>query len=427
MKCRILMLGAVCALTAAVLPAAEAEYVLRAGLAHSDNIERLPEGQERGTRSATAGFELQGRKETGRFRYEADADLTWYDYLNLDVASELLGNAALAGSYQFSPERFSWGASLNYDQVREDILRPQAVGNRERQLRFSTGPKFLARFGSAMEGQLDVDYSRLDYSERPFDNETIGARATIGRRGSERSLLALGYAYDDVSYVSSGVASDYDYKRQEAFARAELEGVRTRIDVEAGYSKVSGDLVDDGGALLRATLNRRMTPSLTGSLAYVREYPTSDETLTQAGASPDSSTLTGAPRRTTRMEAGLRFERPRSTAALMFTRSEEGALVGGAGTRDYDALSASISRRFTPRARGGLHASITREDVSLAAERSDEMLIGADFGLLFGRAMGIDLRVDYRDRDGAAGTDYSEFSAGLYFRYGGAFGRRATP
>jgi hypothetical protein len=424
MNSRMLMLGAAWAtLTAGALPAAEVDYVLRAGLTHSDNIERLPEGQERGTRAATAGVELQGLNDAGRLRYDVDTDLTYYDYLNLDIGSELLGHAALAGAYHFVPERFSWNASLNYGQVSEDILRPLAVGNREDELRFSTGPTLRARFGGAMEGQFDARYSRLDYSERPFDNETLGVRATLGRRSSPRSLLAVGYSYDDVSYASA--ASGFDYERQEVFVRSELKGVRTDLNLEAGYTDVSGAQVDDGGALLRATLNRRMTPSLTGSLAYVREYPTSEPTPS-ADASTDSSSLTAAPRRTTSMEAGLRFERPRTSAELAFARREESALVAGGGEREVDELRANVTRRFTPRASGGLQASLSHEKVGLVSGRVDEALIGAHVGMLFGRAMGVDLRLDYRDRDGFSGADdYSEFSAGLFFRYGGAFGRRA--
>lgn len=415
---------------ACVLPgmasAAEVGYTLRAGVTHSDNIERLPDDQARGTRSAVAGLALQGTRDTGRLQYRIDTDLSYYEYLNLDLDPELLGNADLGGAYHFIPERLLWNASLSYDQIREDILRPAAAGNRESQVAFSTGPSLRTRIG-VVDTQLDAHYARLDYGTRPLDNETLGARMLLGRRPGARSLVALGYAYDDVSYASSG---SLDYDRQEVFARVELEGVRTQLDIEAGYAEVSGALVDDGGLLVRTRLQRRMTPSLTGFIGYVREYPTSEESVAvDAGAgSADASQLTSAPRTNTRIETGVRLERPRSSAELAYAHRRESALLAGIGSRDYDEIRARVSRAFTPRSRGTLYASATREDLSIAAGRAGEHAVGLELGYTFGRALGLDLRVEYRDRNGVAAQDtYDEFSAGLFLRYSGAFGRRATP
>lgn len=424
-----LIRAAILAAASAAAPAAEIDYVLRAGVTHSDNIERLPAGEERGTRAATAGLALSGGKETGRLRYSALADLSYHDYLNLDLDSELLGRAAVGGAYHFLPERISWNADLTYDQVREDILRPIAAGNRESEVRFSTGPTLRTQLGGAMEGQLDARYTRLDYSDRPFDNETLGARALLGRRASPRSLLALGYSFDDVSYVSSAAPPGLDFERQEVFARLELAGVRTRLDVEAGYAEVSGVLVDDGGAVLRLQLDRRMTPMLSGFLGYVREYPTSEQTMAVPEPLPgtgggDASLLTSAPRLATRVETGLRLERPRTRAELAYALRREGSLLPGEGRRRYDEVRASVTRDFTPRSQGALYAAVVREDLSLLSGNADELLAGARFGFTFGRALGVDLRVEYRDRNGAAPTsDYSELSGGLFLRYAGTLGR----
>lgn len=410
--------------------AAEAEFALRAGVTHSDNIERLPEGQERGTRSAVAGLELSSASSTGRLQHDVAADLSYHEYLNLDLDSELLGSATLSGSYQFLPERLLWNASLAYDQIREDILRPLAAGNRESQVAFSTGPSLRTRIGGVVDTQIDAHYARLAYSDRPSDNETIGGRVLLGRRPSPRSLFALGYSFDDVSYISSGTPAALDYERQEMFARVELEGVRTVLDVEAGYAEVSGSLVDDGGALVRAQLERRMTPSLTGFVGYVREYPTSEESVVvdSGGESGDPTQLTSSPRINTRIEAGVRLVRPRSRASLVYAHRKESALLAGPGSRSYDELRVSVTRAFSPRSSGTLFAAATREDVSLAADEADERSVGLALEYTFGRALGLDFRVEYRDRNGATALDtYDELSAGLFLRYAGAFGRRATP
>lgn len=421
------LLPAVLACTVSGLAgAAEASYALRAGVTHSDNIERLPEDQARGTRSAVAGLELRSRRDTGRLQHEIVTDLSYYEYLNLDLDPELLGNADLLGSYHFLPDRLLWNASLSYDQIREDILRPDAAGNRESQIAFSTGPSLRTRIG-VVDAEVDAHYALLDYGERPFDNETLGARMLLGRRPGARSLLAVGYAYDDVSYESSGTLG---YDRQEVFGRVELEGVRTQLEVEGGYAKVSGALVDDGGLLVRTRLQRRMTPALTGYVGYVREFPTSEESIpADAGSgSADPTQLASTARINTRIETGVRLERPRSSAELAYAHRRESALLAGVGSRNQDELRVRVSRAFTPRSRGTLYASATREDVSIAADPAKEHAVGLELAYTFGRALGLDLRVEYRDRNGAAAQDtYDEFSAGLFLRYSGAFGRRATP
>jgi hypothetical protein len=290
-----------------------------------------------------------------------------------------------------------------------------------------------AHFSGVMEGELDGHYVRASYSDRPFDNETAGGRALLIRRVNPRSMLALGASYDEVSYVSGGAPSGLDFNRREGFFRTEIAGTRTEINLEVGYASVKGQTVDDGGALLRATLNRRITPTLSGFVNAVREYPTSedvarslDSTVTTA-ADLDSGLFTAGPRQTTEFEGGFRYVRTRSQAEISYAHREEQALVGAVGERVVDVLSTQLTRRFTPATHGRVFAALSKEDYSGTLGDFDELIAGLEFGMAFGPSLGLDLRVEHRNRDGSnASGDYSEFAGGLFLRYSGGAGQRAT-
>jgi hypothetical protein len=413
---------------------AELEYGVSGGFTHSDNIERLPDGLERSSSAAVARLELSGARPTGRLRYDVATDLSYNEYLSLDLDSEVFGRGAVQGEYDFIQDTFGWNGRLSYEQVRADILTPLAPGNTEGLLTFSTGPTLRARFSGVLEGELDGHYVRTSYGNRPFDNETVGGRSLLIRRANPRTMLGLGVSYDDVSYISGGAPSGLDFNRREIFTRMELQGVRTDIDLEVGYASVKGQSVDDGGAMLRASLRRRISPSLTGFVSAVREYPTSDDVARsfdstgEPGGGYDSGLLTSGPRQSTRLEGGFRFERVRMNGEIAYSRREEQAETGLIAERTMDELRAQVGRRFTPNTRGTLVAGLTKEDISGTVGSTDERRAGAEFAISFGRSLGMDLRVEHRKRDGRTALDsYSELSGGVFLRYSGAVGGQTDP
>jgi hypothetical protein len=229
-----------------------------------------------------------------------------------------------------------------------------------------------------------------------------------------------------VSYVSSGAPVGLDFKRKEVFGRVELSGARTEIDLEAGYADISGQSVDEGGALLRAHLSRRLTPSVTGFINAVREYPTSEESALSVdpavaeGSDYGTSDFTSGPRLATSFGAGLRFTRPRTESSISYTYREEESLLAGAGQRKYGELRGQLTRSFTPAVRGTLYAGMTDEDFAGVAGNAQERSIGAEVGISFGRALGLDLRIEHNNRDGfTTAGDYSELSGGIFLRYSG--------
>lgn len=399
------------------------EYAARTGLTYSDNIHRVESGKQ-DSMALVAGLELTGNRPTGRLRYRADADLAFNEYLDHGIDSELVGTAGLSGSYDFVPDRFSWNAGLNYGQLRGDVLRPSAPGNREDVISLTTGPTGRLQFSDVAELQLNGNYARQFYSDRPFDNQTVGGRATLGRRLSPRSSVSLGFSYDDVSYVGSNAPDMLDYDRKEIFGRVELQGVRSNVQVEAGQSTISGQMVDSGGFFMRADVSRRLTPTVTGFLRAVREYPTSTDSYGlgfEAGGIDDTALLTSGPRKSTDLQAGLRFDMQRTRAELSMSRVEEASLVENVGKRRLSGVHGRVSRAFTPRADGSLYVDFSDEEFTIYEGSAKETTVGMQLGVNSGRALGVEVRLEYRDRgQGGVWPGYSEFSGGVFLRYTGA-------
>lgn len=416
---------------------AELEYELRAGVAYSDNVLRVPV-DETDTAAALAGLRLRGAKESGRLQYELSGDVSYLEYFDSAVDGELLGEAYAESSYEILPQAFSWNLDGSFRQSRESLLRPAAPGNRDDIFSASTGPTLRARIGDAFEAEFDARYALATYSDRDFDNDTVGAQLVLARALSGRSLIGFGGSFSDVSYESNFSGQSLDFERTEVFMRFRAEGVRTGIEVDAGYSKVEGASVEDSGLMLRLEATRRLTPFISGFLAFTQEYPQSEAPAftpygaTEGAEGVDASVISGGPRIARGGDAGLRLERPRTRAEFAFARREEVDLLGVFGDRSFDQLRLQVSRSLTPRSQITGFASHSRESLAGAGIDADETSGGLELSLTFGRNLGLDLRLQHAERssDDPAG-EFSELSAGLFLRWGrvaaGGRGPSVTP
>lgn len=405
---------------------ADVEYGLLAGASYSDNVLRTPT-DEQSSGAGVVGFDLRGTRPTGRLTYDAYADVEYFEYFEDGVDSQVFGRASTTAAFAFAPERFEWLFAGAFDQVREDLLRPIAPDNVEDVITASTGPRLTFRFGDAWQAQLQAHYAMVEYSERELDNETLGGEFTFGRRISERTYLGLGATYDEVTYdVSPGVVA-LDFERREYFLRFNTEGARTMLQADVGYAEIEGvgGIQLDDGLLARMRLTRQLTPFISGFIGYVREFPTSAEGAftpdpAQGGLGGDASILSAAPREIEDGQVGLELRRPRTAGYFVYTRRRE-SLVGAASvTRDFDQVSASIERSITTRSSIAFYGSYMNEKLpaSPGPVESDETVFGALLHLAFGRSVGVEIRVEHRERDSDAGFgDYEELSGGIFLRY----------
>lgn len=417
--------------------AGEVEYELRAGASYSDNVERTATDPI-DTGAGVVGVKLRGAREEGRLRFAFAGDIAYYEYFESDVEGEPIGNLIGAGSYDIVPGRVRWDLEGAFTQIRDSLLRPATPTNRDDVVTISTGPTLTGRFGDAFEAQLESRFTTTNYSQRAFDSDTLAARLVVGRRMSERSLVGIGVSRSSVDYRSQAGLPSIDFDRSEAFVRLSAEGARTTLDLDAGFAKARGDLVDDQGLVVRLSATRRLTPFVSGFAAYTQEYPTSEVSsflptdAVEGGEIGDGTVLSAAPRVSKSAEIGLRMERPRTSILVAYSLNREQELLQSANSRKFDTIRTSASRALSPQSRGTLFVTYTREKLFDSSLDTDETAVGAEFSLTFGRNIGLDFRLEHRDRDGRIpARGYSELSGGLFLRYGRISGiptvRSVTP
>lgn len=403
---------------------ANVEYELRAGAAYSDNLERVRIDPTE-TAIAVAGARVRGARDEGRLQYALAGEADYLEYLDSDLAGELIGSVFAEASYDILPQSVRWEMNGSFTQIREDLLRAAAPDNREDVVNLSTGPNFRARFGDAFEAELRARYSIATFSERDLGSDTAAAQLVLGRRFSARSIVGLGASIADVRYDSTLSLGSVDFERTEVFARFQTQGARTQVQADIGYSKAEGANVDDSGAMARVEATRRLSPFISGFARFVQEYPTSDASVfvpfdaTGGGAAGDGSILTATPRVARTAELGLRLDRPRTTGELAFVSARETDLLGTVGNRRFDTARLTATRVLTPRSSATLFGSWSEEDLGGLSDSADEFTAGASFNVTFGRNLGLDLRVEYRERNSPIVlSEFSEISAGLFLRWG---------
>jgi hypothetical protein len=429
------LIAAVDAAEPAIEPAAGLDYVLRTGLSYSDNIGRYPSQLEEAASAAVFGVELNGQQPTGRLRYDAAVDIARYQYLSYFSGGDTFGRARINGSYGIVEENFRWNASLDFDQMRDDLFRPVAPGNVENLMTFSTGPTVHGELFGAVDTQLDGNYTRAWYSGDTIDTQTVGARLHLGRRTGPQSSFGIGGSFDDVSYLGGPLSSALDFQRTEGYFYGEMRDIRTQLSGQLGYSQADGESFSGDGPLIRVRLERKMSPFLTAYAAYRDEYPTSQTGLLPGGTPANggvlnTSIVTSSPREAKRGDFGFNYDRTRSRATIAFYHLDEQSLIVGLGNHKYDEIRVRLNRELTPRSSGSVESAYSHEEFSAFAEKYDELMVGAGYIYELTRSLGLEFRVEYRNRDDKSGpTTYDELSGGVYVRYSGSLlGRSvATP
>jgi hypothetical protein len=127
------------------------------------------------------------------------------------------------------------------------------------------------------------------------------------------------------------------------------------------------------------------------------------------------------------LNGNLSMTRTRTQAQLAYTWNRETSLIDAYGERDFSEVRFRVTRQFTPKASGTFFAAYSKEDYSDFPEEFNDTTFGGILTILFGRSLGLDLRVEHRDRDAVDPADANkELSWGLFLRYSGAFGRRTS-
>lgn len=423
---------AICAVAwAGTAGAAEFLYGVEVGVGTSDNIRRVPTGEESES-MLTTGLELALQREEGRFHANADVDLSYIDYLDEAYDGEVTGMANADLRYLFVPGRFEWMLTESFGQGELDPFAASTPDNRENINYLTTGPDFTVHLGSVGSLTLFGRYSMTQFEESDFDDERLLGGLSLGRDLSARSNLSLNATTERVEFDDETAGSNYD--RHSAFLRYEIAGARTTIGAEAGYSEIHDSGTTNGSPIFELDITRdlsaRSALTLRGSLRSSDAASAMRAGNEFGGGSPGGpdQVSTTEPFDTTQVSLGWQFTTLRTTFTISAGYEEDDYDVSEQLNRERQNFQISASRQITPRLTLRARGSLFSSDYDTAGQDDDETQFGLQLSWNASGRFFVELDVDNFNRDSSNPlTEYDETRAFLRLAWrnsGGAAGAR---
>ena len=391
--------------------AAELEAEVRAGVGVSDNIARTST-MEIDETIATVGFDFAATEQTRRLDLDIRSNVDYLDYVDDTYDAEWVGGLNGLAIFSLIDERLTWDIRDNFGQQSLDPLEVARPGNRENVNFFTTGPTLTSSAGGRNPIVLDARYSRVSYEERPFDNDRLSGRLSVGRNTSRDATASLNFFAERIEFDDSAVTPPID--QQEAYIRYEKTGARNTIDVELGYNQVeyAGDTGD--GVLARIAWTRQTsangTMRLTGGSQYsdqgniFRFYQdiTNDLSDTTDGAD------TAAPFQNHFIAIGYALEHVRYTVDISADWIQEDYKGDLGIDRDHFRSALRFQREISRTVFAGANIRFLHREYKYLDRRDDDLVLGLNLGYRF--STGFSILADYQhwQRNSIGGADFTE-------------------
>lgn len=394
----------------AVPAAAELGYGFDAGIGYSDNITRVP-ADEIDETIATAGVNLNWQENRPRLDGDVNVDMRYFDYLDDTYDSEVVGTADADLLFQLIPDRLGWLVHDSFGQMNEDPFSPITPENREDVNYFTTGPDLTLNLGQTGRLRMFGYYSINEYETSPLDGSRLTGGLMLGRALSAASQVGINATAERIEFDD---VEDQDYDRNNLFVSYRLEGDRTQVSVEAGYTWLKPEVDEEwDGPLLRAEIIRQVTAASSVSLSFGTQITDASDALRSSMDGPNSGTdfITASPEpfESRNASLGWNFNRNRTTASANVSWVEDRYETQTLLNRTTILWNASVERRITPRITAGLLASLNDDEFDTAGGSADELRVGATLNWRMGRSVGLRLLLERYDRDSSDGLgEYDE-------------------
>ncbi len=416
----ILVAMTVAAYPAAVF-AAEIDALVRGGVGVSDNVARLP-ALEVDETIATVGFDVSVAEETRRIEADIRANVDYFDYLDGTFEGEWVGGINGFARFTLVEEVFDWDIRNNFGQQLADPLSPSRPGNRENVNFLSTGPtlRLLASTRNAIV--LDARYSRLDYEERPFDNDRMTGGISVQRDTSRNSTISLNLIGERTEFDNDGLTPPID--RREGFLRIETGGSVSTVSLDVGYNEVEFDGRVGDGFLARIDWTRQVSANSELRLSAGSRY--SDQgnifRLYQDITGDLRDTVDGAnspaPFQNDFAAVNYSLEADRYSISLSADFNMEDYQGRTGLNREVGRFSARFRRDLTRTVFASVDLRFLNRKFTDIDLSDDDLMFGVAFGYRF--SPGFSASFDYRHsrrKSSQPGGDYTENRAFLRFNY----------
>lgn len=404
--------------------AADFDYEAQVGLGQSDNIRRTDTSKEDET-IATAGTRFSVDQRSPRLEADLVGDLSYYEYLDDTYDSEVIGNFAGDARFGLIPKHIEWIVSDNFGQVSPDPFQPATPENRENINYFSTGPDLSVSLGTQSRLRLAGRYSMIDYEHSPLDLDTTSAELAFIREVTAASSWSLHATAAQTEYAESALNADYD--QTEVFGRYEVQGARTELSVDLGYTEMDRDAVaeKEDGMLMRLDLARRMSAAATARLTAGHEFSNSGAAFAAVQSSGSVSVQSASGLQTaepfTNDYVTLAWNYFRNRTGVDFSASWNDQSYETSPALDQTLLSyrVDLRRQMTQAMSASIGAQYS--DVAFGEQVGDYDEIQGIAGLQWrlSRTLSLAFSYNYFTRSSDVATsEYSENRFFIYLKYG---------
>lgn len=322
------------------------EWAAGAGLDHYDNIEYAADG---GHTESVGNIRTAVRWVGASARHDEEivGSATYANYLDNTFSDEFIWDLNGAVNLHLVPERLTWRFEDNYAPITANQFESPNADNRTYANYFTTGPSVVIGAGRSIQLTLDGEYGRASYGDlaEESDSDEITVRAALQRPTSNDTIWSLNVESNSLDYDAEHVE---DYDRKHGYLRYEGVSARTRLEADAGVTRLEylGDSWNR--PLVRVLVERDLAPRTTLSLFGGAEYSSAANRLRRR-SDPPAGTPPGGDVDLTTLPAPLREKYASAELEIAGTRT---TLTLGAdfSQQDYESdepLSEQQTRELT--------------------------------------------------------------------------------
>ena len=423
---------AACGLSAAVLmlavaPQSRAElaYDILAGVGETDNV-RLTPTDKRSDTIATAGFDLTWRERRRTLDADVTADVEYLDFLRHSYSGEVIGNVLANLHLILLPQMLRWSFNENFGQTSIDPAAAATPNNRENINNFSTGPDLTLPLGATDALLVDARYSNVNYQVSQLSSNRYSAGVGARHELSAASGISLNAEDELIRFADSQANPDYD--QQEAYFRYDATGARTRLSVDAGYTRLKLQTTQVSGFLARLELTRQLTPSQTLTFTAGHDYSDAGneflllQALGGANLATQAIGASSSPFKQNYVTFGWGFQARRTGFGVDAGHFKLTYLESNLLDEERTTAGAHVTRRLTPRVEAGLYVSYLKEAFrNLGGGNYNQLDTTAQVTYRINAKLTVDFELARTRRDSdLSSTTYTDDRAWLKIKYGRA-------
>jgi hypothetical protein len=402
-------------------PTPTSQLTLSAGVGETDNV-YLTAPPTQSQTMGMLGLDFDLLRQGTVLDVDTKGDFEYFDYLQHAYGEELYGRFDGLASLQIVPDNFKWVAEDYFGQAQVDPFEPLTPLNVQYVNVFSTGPDFRVRLGDTGFAQMDLRYATTHYQTSPLSGDRELANLSVGDQLSPVSSVSLNVDEQRLRFDDTSVNTDYD--RRESYARYQLTGARTGIELELGATQTNQTERWVSAPLAKLSLRRLVSRSLTLTLTLGHQLTDASDSFRNLKSGATGGIVISPAIGTTESylsnygSAELLFERDRTRFALSGRYERDTYAESTPLDLTDSAVEAFVQRLMTPIWTLQLQGSWRRFDYFNGGYAETNWPVGAALILTPGRHVDVKLSADHILHEvSGRGFDYTENRVLLVVEY----------